>query len=274
MGPGEHGLKRLIVTADDFGLSLPVNEAVEAAHTKGILTAASLMVGAPQAADAVARARRLPGLAVGLHIVVVRGRALLRPADVSAIADREGMFDSNLVRAGVRYFFLPAARRQLAAEIRAQFEAFAKTGLALDHANAHNHMHLHPTVLSLILDIGREYGLRAMRLPHEPPAPLFLRPWIARMKARLATAGIRSNDRLFGIRDTGRMDRDRVLAALARLPHGTSEMYFHPATGRRDGIDPAAAAFRFEDEYRALLAPEVRAAVEESGARLCAFRDL
>ena len=274
MGPGEHGLKRLIVTADDFGLSLPVNEAVEAAHTRGILTAASLMVGAPRAADAVARARRLPGLAVGLHVVVVRGRPVLPPAQLPALVDEDGAFDSNLVRAGVRYFFSGSARRQLAAEIRAQFEAFAKTGLALDHVNAHNHMHLHPTILSLILRIGSEYGLRAVRLPYEPGGQPLLRPWTALMRARVSAAGLRHNDFLLGLRDTGRMDRDRVLAALPGLPEGTSEMYFHPATGRWDGMDQAAAAFRFEDEYRALIDPAVREAVTGSGARLIAFRDL
>jgi hopanoid biosynthesis associated protein HpnK len=205
---------------------------------------------------------------------VVRGRPVLPPVDIPALVDHSGAFDGNLVRAGFRYFFSPRARRQLAAEIRAQFDSFARTGLALDHVNAHNHMHLHPTVLSLIVDIGVEYGLRAVRVPYEPPVPLFLRPWIALMKARLDAAGIRYNDYLLGLRDTGRMDRDHVLPALARLPDGTSEMYFHPATGRWNGMEPEAASFRFEDEYRALIDPAVCAAVTASGAELIAFRDL
>jgi len=274
VGPGERGLKRLIVTADDFGLALPVNEAIEAAHTKGILTTTCLMVAAPEAADAVARARRLPSLAVGLHLVVVRGRPMLPPGAIPDLVDGTGAFDNNLFRAGVRYFFLPHVRRQLAAEIRAQFDAFKQTGLALDHVNAHNHMHLHPTVLGLMIGIGRDYGLRAVRVPFEPPGQVFLRPWIALMKARLGAAGIACNDYAFGLRDTGRMDRGRVLPLLARLPEGISEMFFHPATGRWDGIDPEAVSFRFEDEYRALLDPDVRAAVTASGAELIAFRDL
>jgi len=274
VGPGERGLKRLIVTADDFGLALPVNEAIETAHTNGILTTTCLMVAAPEAADAVARARRLPSLAVGLHIVVVRGRPILPPDAIPDLVDETGAFDDNLVRAGFRFFFLPRMRRQLAAEIRAQFEAFKQTGLALDHVNAHNHMHLHPTVLRLIIEIGRDFGLRAVRVPFEPPGSVFLRPWIEMMKARLRAAGINANDYAFGLRDTGRMDRDHVLPLLARLPEGTSEMFFHPATGRWDGIDPEAAWFRFEDEYRALLDADVRSAVTANGAELIAFRDL
>jgi len=161
----EGASRRLIVCADDFGRDVAVNEAVEIAHRDGILSTASLMVAAPAAADAVARARRLPGLKVGLHLVLVDGTAVLRPGDIAALVGPDGRFDDNQARAGFRYFFMPGIRRQLAAEIRAQFEAFSATGLALDHVNAHKHMHLHPTVARLIVEIGRDYDMRAVRLP-------------------------------------------------------------------------------------------------------------
>ena len=283
MGTGERGLKRLIVTGDDFGLSIPVNEAIEAAHCDGILTAACLMVGAPAAADAVARAIRLPSLAVGLHVVVARGRPVLPPESIPDLVDETGRLDDDLVRAGFRYFFLPRVRRQLAAEIRAQFEAFRRTGLALDHVNAHNHMHVHPTVLGTILRIGRDFGLKAVRLPVEPVAGrslaqrtlgALLALWIAPMKWRLRRAGAACNDFVFGLHGAGGMDRESMLAALSRLPEGTTEIFLHPATRRWDGMDPAAAAYRFEAEYAALVDRDVRAAVVRSRAALVAFRDL
>src|SRR5438477_9682075 len=142
--------RALIVTADDFGASLAVNDAVEAAHLRGILTATSLMVAAPAAADAVARARRLSSLKVGLHLVLTDGVPLLPPDAIPALVGRDGRFLEPQGWAGVRFFFDPAARRQLAAEIEAQFAAFVATGLALDHADAHKHMHLHPTVARLM----------------------------------------------------------------------------------------------------------------------------
>lgn len=274
MGPGERGLKRLIVTGDDYGASLPVNEAIETAHRDGILTAACLMVGAPMAEDAVERARRSPNLRVGLHLVVVRGRPVLAPERIPDLVDEDGRFDGNLVRAGFRYYFLPRVRRQLAAEIRAQFEAFQATGLALDHANAHNHMHLHPTVLRLLVDIGREFGLAAVRLPHEPGGGIFLAPWIALMKRRLRRTGLRFNDFIFGIRDAGRMDGDALRRIIATLPDGVSEIFLHPATGRWAEMESEAAGFRFEDEFKALVDPAVRAAVAKAGAELIAFGDL
>lgn len=288
MGTGEYRLKRLIVTADDFGRSLAVNEAVEEAHATGILTAASLMVGADAASDAVDRAKRHPGLGVGLHLVVVCGKAILPSAEIPDLVDTKGEFDTNLVRAGFRYFFLPKVRRQLAQEIRAQFVAFRASGLELDHVNAHNHLHLHPTILGLILSIGREYGLRAVRVPDEPisvpgAAPMsvsgrigsaFLGIWLGLMRRRLLGADVRINDCVFGIRDSGNMVRERMLALLQELPNGVTEIFSHPARGAWDGVEAAAAQYRFEDEFQALVDPEVKSAANASGATLMTFRDI
>ena len=162
-------MRRITFTADDFGLSEAVNEGVERAHREGVLDAASLMVGAPAAADAVARAKRMPGLRVGLHLVAVEGPAVLPPAAIPALVGADGWFPSDQAGLGVRFFFLPWVRRQLAREIRAQFEAVAATGLPLAHADAHKHMHLHPTVGRLLMETGREFGLRRVRVPAEPP---------------------------------------------------------------------------------------------------------
>ena len=285
MGAGERGLTRLIVTADDFGLAEAVNEAVERAHREGILTTASLMVGAPHADDAVRRARLMPGLAVGLHLVVARGKPVLPPTEIPDLVDDAGRLNSNLVRAGFRYFFLPRVRRQLQAEIRAQFDAFRATGLKLDHVNAHNHMHLHPTVLSIMLRVGGEYGMRAVRLPAEPVAAggyrggallgwLFLRVWIALMKARLKRAGIAFNRFLLGLRRTGAMDARRVRALLAAIPAGDGEIFFHPATGGWRDTDGDAANYRPADELAALIDPTIRKAIDDLAVRLIAFRDL
>jgi len=280
-------LRRLIVTGDDFGLSLPVNEAIERAHNDGVLGATSLMVGAPAAEDAVSRARRLPSLKVGLHVVVVRGRPTLPPGDVSDLVDADGNFGPHLVRAGLRFFLRRRARRQLEAEIRAQFEAYARTGLPLDHVDAHNHMHVHPTVLGLILRIGRDHGLRAVRLPREPAlaswraarrglasrlaARAFLAPWLALTRWRLARAGLRHNAWIFGMSDTGRMTRDLILAQLANLPSGLTEMYFHPATRRWEGIDRLLSSYALEGELEALTSPSVAAALRENCVELTTF---
>jgi chitin disaccharide deacetylase len=263
----------LIVTADDFGLHEAVNEAVEQANQAGVLTAASLMVAAPAAADAIRRARKLPRLRVGLHLVLADGRAMLGPDLIPALADESGHIGSRMFADGVRFFALPSVRRQLEAEIRAQFAAFERTGLILDHVNAHKHFHLHPTLLTMLLRIGSDYGVSAVRVPDEPvwfaarghwpsgTGAVLLAPWIALMKRRLRAARMLHNDRLFGVAASGSMDEAGLLAILARLPAGVTEIYLHPAVLSGAAIAQSMSRYRHADELAALLSPRVRAAI-------------
>jgi chitin disaccharide deacetylase len=279
-------LKSLIFCADDFGLDPAVNQAVEKAHRHGILSTASLMVGAPAVADAVSRARLMPRLRVGLHLVLVDGRPISPAAEVPALIGGDGEFDDNLARAGMRFFFLPKVRDQLAREIRAQFEAFRATGLALDHVNAHKHMHLHPSVAGLIVEIGRNYGMKALRVPDEPvaalraafpqeryPTPLY-QLWAKRLRRRLRMAGLHVNDHVFGLAWSGGMTEDRVLRLLPYLPDGLSEIYFHPAVARAPRLAATMPGYHHPDELAALLSPALRKRVTKLGIRLVSYSDL
>ncbi len=280
-------MKKLIVTGDDFGFSLAVNEAIEKAHRDGILNCASLMVGAEATKDAVGRARRLPSLRVGLHLVLVDGSPILPSKVIPGLVTKKGEFSSHLVRAGINFFVRKEVKRQLEKEIRAQFQVFSDTGLRLDHVNSHHHMHLHPTVLGIILSVGRDYGMGAVRFPYEPPLiswrasrrdlarkisfSFFLWPWLALFKKRLKKAQVLSNDFLFGLNDSGRMDIDLVLRLLECVPSGVTEIYFHPQISdtHRTGED----RFRHR-EYETLTNPGLRQALLTSGAKLIAFGDL
>jgi chitin disaccharide deacetylase len=268
-------VKRLIVNADDFGAAPEVNEAVERAHREGILRSASLMVGAPAARDAVERARRLPDLAVGLHVVLVHGRPVLEAGRVPDLVDARGEFLTDLTRAGVRFFLRPGARAQLAAEIRAQFEQFAVTGLPLDHADAQSHMHVHPTVFRLILDVGREYGLRAVRIPREPHGGTrSIEVWLALMRARARRAGIVCNDYAFGVNEAGALTEARVLEILESLPDGVTEIFFHPATAAFAGADRGTERFDWAGELAALTSPRVRDAIARNGIVATTYGEL
>ncbi len=264
----------LIITADDFGLDRRVNVAVERAHREGVLNAASLMVSARAAQHAVECARRCPTLRVGLHIVLADGRSTLPPDEIPALVGPEGYFADAMVRDGFRFFFLPTVRAQLAREIRAQFDAFAATGLSLDHVNTHKHFHLHPSVLSLILSIGREYGLRAMRLPREVQGPVWLTPWMGLLRARLKRAGVAHNDYIAGMARTGAMDEAAFIDALADLPAGVTEIYCHPALKGEAALTPSMRAYRHADELDALLSPRVAAAIAAADVMTGGFADL
>lgn len=262
-------MKRVIFSADDFGLTPAVNEAIERAHRDGILDQASLMVAGAAAEDAIRRARALPSLRVGLHLVVIEGPAVSRRSEIPDLVDASGQFPADQVRLGFRYFFRSGVRRQLAREIRAQFAAFAATGLTLDHANAHKHMHLHPTVGKLMIDIGREFGLRSVRIPAEPPATLALAgtragigghalyAWTRLLRHQARTAGMITNDHCFGLAWSGHMTRERMRRLLDHLPDGVSEIYFHPATERDDLLARLMPDYEHEAEFATLLDREL-----------------
>lgn len=265
-------MKQLILTADDFGTALEVNQAVEVAHREGVLRAASLMVGAAAADDAVARARMLPSLAVGLHVVLVHGRPVLPPERVPDLVDRDGAFATDLVRAGFHFFFRRGVRAQLEAEIRAQFERFAQTGLALDHADAQSHMHVHPTVFAVIVRVGREFGLRSVRIPREPfGGTRTIAPWLALMRARARRAGLACNDYVWGVNDVGALTEERLLQLIDRLPDGVTEIFFHPAVEPFAGADAGTQAYRWTGELAALKSLAVRAAIERAGIELTTY---
>jgi chitin disaccharide deacetylase len=277
-------LKRLVVTADDFGAAREINDAVEAAHRGGILSAASLMVGAPAAADAVARARRMPSLRVGLHVVLVEGRPVLPASQVAKLVDANGFFRSDMAALGADISFGSQTRRQLAAEITAQFAAFRATGLALDHCNAHKHFHLHPVIGQLIAAIGSRFGLRAVRVPVEPlqvlrrierhtprtPEGILILPFALWLRRRVRAAGLLAPDRVFGLQWSGHMNKSRLCGLIRNLPDGLSEIYLHPATGPFPGAVPD---YRYREEFDALMDSDVAAACREISPRLGGFSD-
>ena len=234
------------------------------------------MVGAPAAARAVELARRLPRLAVGLHLALVDAEPVLSPAAVPDLVDARGRFRANMALSGAAMFFLAHVRRQMQAEIRAQFEAFRATGLKLDHVTAHKHFHLHPTILSAVIELAKEFGATAVRAPVEPRSVLAqiegarpglmasaLAPLARVQRARLRRAGVATPDQVFGLAWSGAMTLSRLQWLIAHLPDGITEIYTHPATA--SGFAGAAPGYRYQDEFSALASPNLRRQIAAAG---------
>jgi hopanoid biosynthesis associated protein HpnK len=243
------------------------------------------MVAEPAAADAVARARRLPELGVGLHLTLVEGRPVLPPERLPDLVHRSsGRFRTDMARLGLDIFVHSRVRKQLAAEITAQFEAFAATGLPLDHVNAHKHFHLHPTIAREVIRIGRRYGMRALRVPLEPAsvlarvepgatrmAALVASPWARLLRHQARRAGLATPDAVLGLAWSGAMTAERVAGLIQNCPDGLTEIYAHPATG--NGFAGRAPGYRYAEELAALTSSLAREALRASGARLGGYAD-
>jgi chitin disaccharide deacetylase len=265
--PGE-----LAVTGDDFGASPAVNEAVEACHRDGVLTAASAIATGPAFEDAVARARALPGLATGLHLVLCDGRAASKPGDVPDLVDAGGRFPASPARAGLRYWQRRRALRgQLERELRAQLERALGAGLALDHVDGHHHLHMHPVVFDLLLPLLVEYRVPRLRLveedalgragwgrPTREAVPAVFAALARRERPRAAACGVASDARVYGLRATGALGEAELLRLVRGLEAPSVEIYLHPSRADAAGRAQEAAA----------RSPLVRRAVAERGYTL------
>ncbi len=270
--------RRLIVNADDFGLSASVNQAVITAHRDGILTTASLMVNEPGFEEAVALAKQNPQLGVGLHLTLSHGHSALSSKEIPGLVNEHGEFSNQPVATGMRYFVRRHLRDELRREIAAQFKKFKATGLPLDHVNGHLHFHLHPTVFSILMETGSGFGIERMRLTRDPfwlNAGLASGNWIYRSSHAFiyaclsSRAGrvmerrkIRHTHRVFGLLQNARVDEAYVMGLLSRLPGGDSELYSHPSLDE------------FKNEFDALVSARVKAAVRERGIELIRYQDL
>ena len=270
--------RRLIVNADDFGLSHSVNEAVIRAHYDGILTSASLMVNEPGFGEAVKLAKENPRLGVGLHLALLCGHSTLPPEKIPGLVNSRREFSSSPVGAGFKYFFRSGLREQLRAEIHAQFEKFHATGLPLDHVNGHLHLHLHPAVFKILMEGADKLGIRHLRLTRDCLArsrrmsrghffykishTVVFEIFSRRTRKSLAQKKIRHAQTTFGLLQDSRVDEDYILKLLPELPPGDSELYSHPSLGE------------FKHEFDALISPRVKLRARELGIELIRYQDL
>jgi hopanoid biosynthesis associated protein HpnK len=282
--------KYLIVNADDFGRSYHINQAIAQAHTQGILTSASLMVNGDSYAEAVEIAKVNPRLGVGLHLVLTSGKATLSSQQIPNLVDGMGNFSDNPAKAGMRYYFNHKLYRQLKAEIVAQFDKFMATGLPLDHVNGHLNIHLHPTILKILLEVGKDYPVCAVRVLRESlwqtlridkhnlgykisHAIIF---GILGRYARRAIGGSGwvMPDSVYGLLQSGRMTQSYVEAILPQLGQGVHEFYFHPALPGCPEMTKNTPDYLYTEELAALTSPVMRQMIDKLQLQLINFRDL
>lgn len=276
-------MKRLIITADDFGLCSEVNEAVIKAHRNGILTCASLMAGGRAAADAVSLAHRTPSLKVGLHLTLVNGFSVLPPHKIPDLVDADGRFSNRIVASGIRYFFSGRVKAQIARECEAQIQWFRDTGLAMDHINSHTHQHIHPAIREIMLSLVTRYNIPAVRLPRPAQrAPdlqsgiiaAVMAPWVSALQRRLAACRIRYNQELFGLHETGVMVESAWNRVIPQIRDGISEIYCHPAIRRSPLLRQLMPCYKNDEEYAALISPSLQEQLERRGIVRTTFSDL
>ncbi|HWT65097.1 MAG TPA: ChbG/HpnK family deacetylase [Terracidiphilus sp.] len=242
-------MTRLIVNADDFGLTHGVNRAIVELHRAGSLTSTTLMAKAGATAEAVALAQSTPALGVGCHVVLVDGEPALAPAELPTLVDQHtgrlrptlGTFLKALLTGRIR-------AEEIEAEAAAQIALLQARGIRLTHIDTHKHTHMFPAVLRPVLRAAKAAGISCVRNPFEPTwsrratngAPLVRRTEVRLLRAFepafrriIAEEGFSTTDGSIGVLATGTLDAATVGSLLRALPEGCFELVAHP--GYNDG---------------------------------------
>ncbi len=261
------------------------NAAVMRAHEQGVLTSTSLMVSAGAATEAIALARKMPSLAVGLHLVMVCGKSCLPHKFIPHLVDGRDRFPDSGLLAGLRLISNSSVRRELKMELRAQFDAFQESGLPFSHVDSHLHMHMHPLIFGWVCELAHEYGASGLRIPQDDlrlsisyETRGFLRKSVWYIIYRLLAASARRRvtrpplltaRRVYGLLQSGHMDEMYTMKLLQSLRHSLVEIYFHPSlTESTDELGPNP------QDFQSLTSPAVRALIQERNYRLVNYRDL
>ena len=285
-------MRRLIVNADDFGLTSGINRAIIEGNRSGIVTSATLMANARAFDPAIDLAMAQPSLKTGCHVVLIDGVPLAE--NLPSLTNGSPRFRTSL-----KQFAIAAVRKQIAVEeiqreVEAQIRKIQSRGITLTHVDSHKHTHMFPHVLRPVLRAAKACGVRAVRNPFEPargwPATMVLGSpglWLrsagvmafglfaAGFRRALNEEGMVSTDGTVGIAVTGMLDQQKLLRMLEALPEGTWELVCHP--GYSDA-DLQAAGTRLtksrEIELSALTSADTRKSLARHQIELISYADL
>ena len=275
---------RLIVNADDFGMTEAVNQGIVEAHESGIVTSVSLMATGSAFEHAVALAKTRPKLAVGVHLTLTEQRPLTSGAATSLVA-ADGRFPAHLVQFAGRQVRGKVVLAQVRAELDAQIRKVRDAGISVSHLDGHQHVHVLPGIAAIVAELAAAHGIRAVRYPNERVHAYMLRNLgNARRLAEQVALGavcalsplraLARSDSFVGFYFGGRLDENNLTTVLGRLPtHGTVELMCHPG-----GDDSRAAEgywqYSWAAERAALTSPRIRALLAARGVQLVSHRDL
>lgn len=281
-------MKKIIINADDFGIHDSVNSGIIDGFSRGCISSTTLMAGAGAFEQAVALAADNPGLGLGVHLTLVGEVTVAPPAAVASLVDSNGRLPLEYSR----FLQLFVAGRIRLADIRCELEAQVKkvaaTGLPITHLDSHQHMHVVPGIIDIVIDIAKQFQIKAIRIPAEPicflggfpcntgrfigRGGLSVLASIARGKAR--KAGIKTTDHFYGMLAGGNMTEPYLLAIINCLPFGTSEIMIHPGADDSAMTNQYGWNYNWQAELAAVTSARLTSMFAEGQIKLITFGDL
>lgn len=287
-------MKRLIINADDFGLSKGINRGIIKAYQEGILTSASLIVNMPGFEDAISLIRRNPGLTVGIHLNIIRGEPVLPSFKLPSFTIGRCFLRSPLKILGVIYSG-KLSLKELEIECRAQIEKLLQRGISITHIDSEKHLHLINPIFAVITKIAREYGISKIRCINEISlfdqdtanlSFIFRRQFYNRLFLNMTSAQnrllvqryhLKTADYFCGV---GGMTRLKYERALLNLKNGTTEIMCHPGYIEDEWQNYPLSREKYylnvnrEQELNALIDQRLKELIRRLNIELISFKEL
>lgn len=281
-------MKKLIINADDFGRHQSINNAIIQGHVSGCITSASLMPGGNAFQDAVYKAIEHPQLGIGVHLTLIGEKPVMDPIEIPSLVDDKGyllkeypQFLGRFLRGKINFY-------EVRAELTAQIDKVAASGVRINHIDSHQHLHVLPGIIDVVLDIAEQHHIKAVRIPDVPlgftggysysfgqfigRAGLVFLAKIARLKAK--RRGFKIPDHFFGIVAGGSLREECLLDIANVLKNGTTEVMVHP--GDDDVLLGKECGWQhnFQEELEAVMSPKVCKLLESKEIKLATFNDI
>ena len=283
-------MSKLIVNADDFGLHSAVNAGIIDGHRTGIITSTSLLAGGDAFTEAVSMAKENPKLGIGIHIALVGGlKPVCDPTEVPSLVTAEGVFPESYVDFMKRIYSGKINYSELRKEINAQMTQIVETGLKVTHVDGHQHMHVLPTVLPIVIEQAKSFGINAIRVPDEStgfmnyiysPSRFLGKVGLSTVAAN-ARPTVRNNNMLttqyfWGMVNGGNIDQKSLMGILKKVNNnsGTHELMVHPGSSNSILGKRYTWGYHWEDELHALCSSHTRLHIRQHGIELINYGDL
>jgi len=289
---------RLIVNADDFGMTPGINRAIAEAHRAGVVTSATLMANEPAVDEAIMIAAQSPSLGTGCHIVLVDGAPVSQPDAIQSLLGSPQKGNARF-RPGIAHLAIAAVSRNIQnaevhGEASAQLQRLQSRGLSLSHVDCHMHSHILPVVWGAVLRAAREHDVRAVRNPFEPAWAVAathksssprswnrslqvtaLRFFRSRFLDAVKNNRMKTTDGTIGIAVTGLLDRDLLTRLIDKMPSGTWELVTHPGYNDQD-LSQASTELKQSRalELDLLTSNETLELFHKRNVELISYRDL
>ena len=278
-------MKKLVINADDFGIDVTVNKAVESAYRNGVLTSTTIIPCGKSYENAIDIAEQNPQLGVGIHLTLVAERPVSSCQKIPSLIEGDCRFYSSYSEFLKGFILGKIKIKDIETEARAQIEKVLDSNLLPSHIDSHQHLHIFPGIAGLICRLAKDYGIDAVRLPRESMRFVDSEISFARHIARngltvitkittpsLGGRNLRHTDNFFGMLYGGALNSQRLKRIISCLPNGTSEIMIHPALENEAMQGIYQWNYDWQQEYHALCDPTVKMLIAENAVQLVNYR--